>query len=116
MKLGVLLPFDGFGESWNEANRQAFEEIRVGADYVNYTSSQEYKHPGQLKGNQEFILNHTDGTLLFYESEREGKPKYLLEMIEKYQETSTYELERISFDELQWFVTEYEEAHREEEY
>lgn len=112
--LGILLPYTGFSSKWNEKNQLSFEQLCSKADYVNYTSNQEYKHPGQLKGNQEFILNHTDGALLFYDLEKEGKPKYLYDMILEYQINSSYELELLSFDELQWFVTEFEEMRREE--
>lgn len=114
IKLGILLPYEGFADSWNETNRMIFEKITLEADYVNATSSQSYQNPGQLKGNQEFILRNTDGTLLFYEMEKEGKPQYLYDLILRYQEVEPYELELISFDELEWFVREYEETHRED--
>lgn len=114
IQLGILLPYAGFASKWNEKNQHSFNELCQKADYVNYTSNQEYKHPGQLKGNQAFILDHTDGALLFYDLEKEGKPKYLYDSIVEYQSNSSYELELLSFDELQWFVTEFEETRREE--
>lgn len=114
LQLGVLLAHAGFADNWNENNRSVFDHVTAGADYVNYTSSQEYQNPGQLKGNQEFVLKKTDGSLLFYDSDHEGKPKYLLDMIAAYHKHHKYALETISFDEIQEFVTEYEEIHREE--
>jgi len=111
VKLGVLLPHLGFGDNWNELNQQLFQTVLGKADYVNHTSNQEYKHPGQLKGNQQFIMDHTGGALLVYDEEGGGKPGYLYNQIIKYQENSTYELEVINFDELQDFVTEYEEMY-----
>jgi len=111
VKLGVLLPHLGFGDNWNELNQQLFQTVLEKADYVNHTSNQEYKHPGQLKGNQQFIMDHTGGALLVYDEEGGGKPGYLYNQIIKYQENSTYELEVINFDELQDFVTEYEEMY-----
>lgn len=114
VKLGILLPYEGVEKNWNSTNQQFFEHICAQADYVNVTSKQEYQNPEQLKMNQSFILQHTDGALLIYDSENPGKPGYLLDMIQKYQKNVTYELDLVAFDELQWFVTEYEESSRED--
>lgn len=114
VRYAILMPHLGFGEKWNEKNKGTLMKIVEQADYVNYTSNMEYKHPGQLRGNQQFVLNNTDGALLVYDAEAEGKPVYLYNQIVKYQEKSMYELETVSFDELQDFVTEYQEVHQEE--
>lgn len=111
VKLGVLLPYAGYGENWNEGNREILDRIINGADYSNYTSSQPYSNPGQLKGNQKFLIDHSDGCLLFYDTEYEGKPKFLLEEINSSLADRDYEVEMITFDEMQTFVTEYEENH-----
>nr|WP_091895217.1 DUF1273 domain-containing protein [Marinilactibacillus piezotolerans] len=111
IKLGVLLPYSGFAENWKEGNRVLFDKIIAKADYSNHTSSYPYKNPMQLKGNQQFLIDHTEGCLLFYDTESEGKPKFLLDMINEFKISHDYELDFITFDELQAFVSEYEENH-----
>lgn len=109
IKLAVLLPFTGFQSNWNEKNQAVFNAVIEKADYLNYTSSSEYQNPGQLKGNQEFIIKNTDGCLLFYDTEHEGKAKFFYELAKAYQDVSTYVVDLISFDELQWFITDLED-------
>lgn len=109
LKLAVLLPFTNFQSNWNEKNQGLFNIIVEKADYLNYTSNSDYQNPGQLKNNQEFIIRNTDGCLLFYDTEHEGKAKFFYEAAKRFQETSTYEVDLITFDELQWFITDLEE-------
>lgn len=109
IKLAVLLPYAEFGSNWNETNQMEFNRIIHSADYMNYTSNKPYENPGQLKNNQAFIIRNTDACFLFYDSEHEGKVSYVYDMAEKYQENVPYEIERVGFDELQWFVNDIEE-------
>ncbi len=111
IKLGVLLPHAGYAENWKEGNRLVFDQVIAKADYSNFTSSQPYQNPSQLKGNQQFLIDHTEGCLLFYDPENEGKSKFLLDMLNKHAESHPYEIDFIAFDELQSFVSEYEENH-----
>lgn len=109
LKLAVLFPFEGFGENWNETNQQVLQNLKNKADFVEYTSHRPYQSPKQLKGNQAFLMEHTQGAILLYDTEFEGKPKYLYRMIQEKQETSEYGLELITFDELQESVQEEQE-------
>lgn len=110
VSLAVLLPFTGFGENWNETNKTMFEEIIHQADYVNYTSNKDYESPAQLKGNQIFSVRNTDGAFIIYDTmvgeSADGKPKYLYELILQYQENSTYELNLVGFEEIEFFIHE----------
>lgn len=112
LKLAVLLPYTNFSNKWNEVNQMYYNSIIERADYVNYTSNQDYANPGQLKNNQVFIVQNTDGCLLFHDPEHEGKVKYFHDLALKYQEKNPYEIETISFDELQWFITDLMEEER----
>lgn len=109
VKLAILLPYTGFQSKWNEKNQALFNSVAENADYLNYTSKSEYSNPSQLKNHQDFIMRNTDGCLLFYDTEHEGKVKFYYEKAKHYQESSTYEIDLITFDELQWFITELEE-------
>ncbi|GEK90358.1 Uncharacterized SPBc2 prophage-derived protein YoqJ [Alkalibacterium putridalgicola] len=112
LRLAVLLPYTNFSSKWNEVNQMYYNSIIERADYINYTSNQDYANPGQLKNNQAFIVKNTDGCLLFYDSEHEGKVGYFYEQALKYQERHPYEIETTSFDELQWFITDLLEEER----
>lgn len=110
INLGVLLPFTSFGENWNAENKDLFDHIIQHADYVNYTSKKEYESPSQLVSNQVFTIRNTDGAFLIYDTmvgeSATGKPKYLFDLIEKYQESTEYNLNLVGFEEIEFFVHE----------
>lgn len=115
--LAVLLPYTSFEESWNETNQQLFQEVIHQADYVNFTSNKKYESPKQLQANQAFMVMNTDGAFLIYdrmnEASADGKPRYLYELIEQYQQEHDYSLELASFEEIEFFIHEYIELHGE---
>ena len=47
------------------------------------------------------MLEHTDEALLLYDSEREGKTKYDLMAIQRYQNQNAYDLTTIDFYDLE---------------
>lgn len=110
INLAVLLPYTSFGEKWNEMNKTLFEEVVRQADYVNYTSNKDYDSPAQIKSNQIFSVRNTDGAFLIYDTmigeSADGKPKYLYDLIRKYQENSTYELNLVGFEEIEFYIHE----------
>ncbi len=114
LKIAILFPYYNFGENWNEENTSALEKAKSNAQYVDYTSKEAYQNPNQLKMNQAFIVNHTDGALLLYDKEYEGKPKFALEIIEKRQEDSDYFLDMITMFDLQDIVNQ-EQFYEEED-
>ena len=115
IQLAVILPYTSFENNWNETNQEFFEKITHKADYVNYTSNKDYESPAQLKANQVFLIKNTDGAFLIYDRLTEeaaaGKPKFLYDLIEQYQEKSEYELDLASFEEIEFFIHEYNEIH-----
>ncbi|SHF18718.1 Uncharacterized SPBc2 prophage-derived protein YoqJ [Atopostipes suicloacalis DSM 15692] len=115
INLAIILPYTSFGENWNETNRGLLESVIHQADYVNYTSSKDYESPKQLNANQVFNIRNTDGAFLIYDTMTEeaaaGKPKFLYDLIIQYQERTEYELHLASFEEIEFFIHEYEEFH-----
>lgn len=109
--LGVLLPYTSFGEKWNDTNRNLLEKVTHQANYVNYTSNKDYESPKQLNANQVFTIRNTDGAFLIYDTIMEeaaaGSPKYVYDLIQKRQENSTYELNLVSFEEIEFFIHEF---------
>lgn len=100
LKQALILPFEGFGENWNEKNQMKMEEITMLMDFVESTSHKEYKDPSQLKNHQQFILDHTSQALLVYDPEKEGKTTFLYKAIQSYQEKKDYVCRLIDFDQL----------------
>ena len=117
VQLAIILPYTSFEENWNEMNQELFKRVTHQADYVNFSSNQDYHTPGQLKGNQVFMIRNTDGAFLVYdqmnEASADGKPKYLYDLIKIYQEQAEYSLELASFDEIEFFIHEYIENYGE---
>lgn len=109
--LAVILPYTSFGEKWNETNQGLLERVTHQADYVNYSSNKDYESPKQLNANQVFTIRNTDGAFLIYDTmmgeSADGSPKYVYDLIEKYQEKSTYELNLVGFEEIEFFIHEY---------
>ncbi|MBE9388045.1 DUF1273 domain-containing protein [Vagococcus salmoninarum] len=101
LKYSVIFPFEEFGANWNESNQQSLISMKTLADYVNATSHMPYSNPSQLKNHTQFILNHTDGCLLLYDEEFEGKTMFFLKDSRRFQEGNEYEIDTITMDDLQ---------------
>lgn len=101
LKLGIIFPFEGFGENWNEMNQQALQTAKSFADYVNATSHKPYQDPSQLRNHTAFLLEHTEGALVLYDDEFPGKPNYFLRDAKAYSEQNPYFIHQITMDDLQ---------------
>nr|WP_245249743.1 DUF1273 domain-containing protein [Vagococcus allomyrinae] len=101
IRYSLIYPFEEFGSNWNETNQQAMTEMKLHADYVNATSHAPYQNPSQLKNHTQFMLTHSDGCLLLYDREYEGKTMFFLREAEKFQESHEYAIDFITMDDLQ---------------
>lgn len=101
LKLGILYPFEGFGENWNEQNRTLLDKAQATADYINYVSQKPYESPAQLKNHTQFILAHSGASLMVYDPEYPGKPQFFLKDAETFSEKFPYEIRLITMDNLQ---------------
>lgn len=97
----VIFPFEEFGSNWNETNQQSLSIMKNSADYVNATSHAPYQNPSQLKNHTQFMLTHTEGCLLLYDQEFEGKTQYFFRDALKFQESNEYAIDFITMDDLQ---------------
>ncbi|ERL66662.1 UPF0398 protein [Schleiferilactobacillus shenzhenensis LY-73] len=111
-KTAMMLPFTDFGQKWNEDNQGRLAALKGQVDFSASVSASAYQSWRQLRAYQTFMLTHTDGAILVYDPEQEGKPKYDYDIITKYQETTTYPMELIDFYTLQDAANEYEESQR----
>lgn len=108
IRMGLILPFEGFGENWNESNQLKLNEMEQQADFVESVSHQAYHSPAQLKNHTRFLLEHTQGALIVYDDEAKGKPYWFLEEAKRYQEKNPYEINQVSFEDLQNSMEFYE--------
>ncbi|MHA8138619.1 SLOG family protein [Lactobacillaceae bacterium Scapto_B20] len=108
-KIAVMLPFTEFGSQWNENNRLKLSQIKQLADFSASISDHPYQSPQQLRNYQEFMLGHTDGALMIYDDNKQGKSMYDYQAIQKYQQRAPYDLKMIDFDDLQEAADEYQE-------
>ena len=102
IRIGVLLPFQNFGENWQGYNQQTFEEVIQQADYLNFVSQKTYSDPSQLRNHTQFIVSHADVMWAIYDKEFPGKSHYLL----KEWERTGKELILNSMDDLQSFAND----------
>ncbi|PLR99699.1 DUF1273 domain-containing protein [Bacillus sp. T33-2] len=106
LKLSVITPFLNQEETWNESNKEWYESIIAQADHVDSVSRKPYEKPWQFRLKNQFFVEKSDCMLLFYDTEKEGSPKFLYETARKYQESNPYEIMQITFYDLQLIVEE----------
>lgn len=104
LRLGVIFPFADFGSQWNENNQLILMDYKEKADFIDYVSHSPYQNPSQLRNHTQFMLQHTEGSMLIYENEHEGKTKFFLSEAEKYQENHPYEIRQYSLEDVQNFL------------
>ena len=106
LKYSVITPFLEQEKNWNDNNKAAFMEMMNFADFTTSVTKRPYEAPWQFIEKDKFIINNTDGALLVYDEDNEGSPKYVLQLIEKYQENHEYELYKINAYDLQIIAEE----------
>ena len=118
LKTAIMEPYLNVAQRWNEQNQEKLVAALSAVDFHAAVSDHPYQSPQQLRNYQDFMLNHSDGLLLVFdvdreeESEQTSKPVWDYLAAKKYQEHSDYQLQTISFAELQEIATEMaEEEH-----
>lgn len=114
LKIALMEPYADFAARWNENNQARLAAIKAQVDFAGRVSEKKYESPEQLRAYQNFILHYTDGALLIYDPEREGKTVWDWRAINRYREQNAdYSMRMIDFDELQEAAEEYSERLRE---
>ncbi|WP_316570048.1 DUF1273 domain-containing protein [Neobacillus sp. YIM B06451] len=103
LKLAVITPFLNQEEKWNEANREWYESILLGAEYVDSVTRKNYESPVQFRLKNQFFIEKSDSLLLLYDPEKEGSPKFIYEMAQR---KEGYPIRLITFYDLQEIVEE----------
>lgn len=114
LKIALMEPYADFAARWNENNQARLAAIKAQVDFAGRVSEKKYESPEQLRAYQNFMLHYTDGALLIYDPEREGKTVWDWRAINRYREQNAdYSMRMIDFDELQEVAEEYSERLRE---
>lgn len=114
IKTCVLLPFKGYGENFNQTNSMIMSKYYQLADFIDSVSQREYEGIYQYKYHEQFILNHTDGTWILYDENQEiSKLKYFYDHLQEYSQHNNYQILVYNFDDLNNFITEYQEYNQE---
>ncbi|WP_241959783.1 SLOG family protein [Mammaliicoccus sciuri] len=104
LKLAILTPFLNHYNKWNETNQQAYHNIVAQADYVNAIHQSDYQGGFQFQQANEFILDNTEKTILFYDDEQEASPKYFKSKLVDFAEKTNYTYNVITFMDLHAFM------------
>lgn len=114
LKIALMEPYADFAARWNENNQARLAAIKAQVDFAGRVSEKKYESPEQLRAYQNFMLHYTDGALLIYDPESEGKTVWDWRAINRYREQNAdYSMRMIDFDELQEAAEEYSERLRE---
>ncbi len=114
LKLAMMLPFNDFGQQWNENNQAQLSQLKARVDFCEPVINAPYSGPQQLRQYQQFMLTHTDGQLLYYDRESPGKPEYDYHAARQYQDQQDYPINLVDFFELQDIATELAELDQQE--
>lgn len=107
LKLAVLTPFQNQDDRWKEATQEYYQSVLANADFVESVSKRPYENPGQLQAHNQFIIEKTDGLLLFYDQDQQGSPEFYLKTALKYQEAGNeYPILSISFFDVNDYIEE----------
>ncbi len=75
VKTALMYPYTEFSKNWQEDKQIQLAQLEQQVDFCASVSKQPYSSPMQLKNYQQFMLAHTDKTVLIYDQEHPGKPK-----------------------------------------
>ena len=101
LKYSVITPFLEQEKNWNEHKQAQYARIIGKADFVTSVTKRPYEAPWQFIEKDKFIISNTDGMLLLYDEDNEASPKYVLNLVMKYQENHDYKLLQINAYDLQ---------------
>ena len=106
LKLGVITPFQNHTERWNEQNQLKYQQIIEKADFHDSVHHAPYEGPFQFKQTDQFILDHTDMTVLIYDEEQEASPKFFKRMLVDFAVQTNYTYDVVTFDEINTFISD----------
>ncbi|UBH14376.1 DUF1273 domain-containing protein [Macrococcus armenti] len=113
IKLSIITPFLEHFSKWNEENQLYYSQICARADFVTSAHDSTYQGGHQFRNTDQFVLDNTEGTLLFYDEEYEGSAKYFKKTLVDFASKNQYNIDIITMQDLSDFVNNYIEEHSE---
>ncbi|WP_280771874.1 SLOG family protein [Salipaludibacillus daqingensis] len=104
LKVATLAPFHNQDERFQEAVKTLYEFVWDHSDYRDYITKRPYDNPAQLRSKNEFIVEKSDASLVLYDSETEGTPKFFLNYALKKQHQKTYPIFYLTPDDLEEMI------------
>ncbi|MBM7617454.1 putative phage-like protein YoqJ [Weissella uvarum] len=111
LKVALMTPYAHFGSNWKQERQDELHQRMQQVDFAGSVSKADYQNPRQMMNYQQFMLNHTDQALIYFDSIAEqAKTHYAHQAIQHYQQQHPDYIERmIDFDRLQDYADEYAE-------
>ncbi|EGQ3689588.1 DUF1273 domain-containing protein [Staphylococcus pseudintermedius] len=106
LKLGVITPFLEHTSKWNEQNQLKYQQIIEKSDYVNSVHQHTYEGPFQFEQADQFMLDHTDITVLIYDEEQPASPQFFKKKLVDFVEKTNYTCDIVTFDEMTNFIND----------
>lgn len=106
LKLVIITPFLDHFSKWNEHNQLQYQTIVEHCDYQNSIYQQPYDGPYQFQQADQFMLDHTDLTILIYDEEQEASPKFFKRKLVDFAEKTNYTCDIVTFDEITSFIND----------
>lgn len=80
LKLAIITPFLEQEKTWKDHNREYYQFILSQADFVDSVTKRTYENPSQYRLKNQFFMEKSNGLVIFYDEERGGTPKYMLDL------------------------------------
>ncbi|QLK86164.1 DUF1273 domain-containing protein [Staphylococcus sp. 17KM0847] len=106
LKLGVITPFTNHTSKWRESQQIMYQSIIDHADFVDSVFHSDFKGAYQFQAADQFMLDHTDITMLIYDEEREASPKFFKKKLVDFIEQTHYTCDVVTFDEITSFIND----------
>lgn len=106
IKLGVITPFLEHTSKWNENNQMKYQRIVAESDYVNSVFQQPYQGPFQFQQADQFMLDHTDITVLIYDDIQPASSQFFKQKLVDFVEKTNYTCDIVTFDEITNFIND----------
>jgi len=104
LKVATLAPFHNQNERFQEAVKTLYDYVWTHSDYHDYITKRPYENPAQLRLKNKFIVDKSDASLVLYDSEMEGTPKFFLDFALKKDQQKTYPIFYLTPDDLEEMI------------
>ncbi|MCO4095454.1 DUF1273 domain-containing protein [Macrococcoides canis] len=107
VKLSIITPFLEHHSKWNEENQLYYKQICARADFITSAHNDVYRGGFQFRNTDQFVLDNTEGTILFYDDEYEASPKFFKQTLIDFAAENQYNIDVVTMEDLSDFVNEY---------